>query len=120
MPAQAPSPLLIPSKSSSPTPNQPLPIPELRSVMYPAPAPAISSSNSNGFHPNPTWSWNPYPTIAWLPINPINIPDNSTPCKRFCRHPCGWGWSMGESVCCEASANGGCDMVQINGYCYCN
>jgi len=74
-----------------------------------------------GYHPYPTmsWNWNPYPTMAWIPFNPITIPSSSTPCKHYCRHPCGWSSYYGESLCCETSQNGGCDMAQINGQCYC-
>eukprot|EP01041_Mallomonas_annulata_P011934 gene11934-25007_t len=106
---------------SNPVNPVPVPVPQPAAAPSPASTQGAPAPGSNsGFHPFPTmsWNWNPYPTMAWLPFNPINIPENGTPCKRMCKHPCGWSQSNGESLCCETS-NGGCDMAQINGQCYC-
>ena len=89
-------------------------------VPVPASAPAPSPSPSEVESAS---SWNPFPTMAWLqfnPIkfNPIHVPDNATPCKRSCVHPCGWSQSNGESFCCETSPSG-CSMTTMNGACYC-
>lgn len=39
---------------------------------------------------------------GWKPIEPIKVPENSTPCKRKCDHACGYS----NSKCCEPSPSG--------------
>ena len=39
---------------------------------------------------------------GWKPIEPIKVPENSTPCKRKCDNACGYS----NSKCCEPSPSG--------------
>ena len=41
---------------------------------------------------------------GWKPIEPIKVPENSTPCKRKCDHACGYS----NNKCCEPSPSGNC------------
>lgn len=52
---------------------------------------------------------------GWKPIEPIKVPENSTPCKRKCDNPCGYS----NSKCCEPSPSGSCDITTVNDKCYC-
>ena len=41
---------------------------------------------------------------GWKPIEPIKVPENSTPCKRKCENACGYS----NNKCCEPSPSGNC------------
>lgn len=90
----------------------------LNSVNYPSPNNNNNNNNNNNFQPNRGY-YNPYPTMAWLPFDPVSAPDNSEPCKRWCKRACGWTYIGGDSYCCEYSASGSCDIATIHGSCYC-
>ena len=119
-------PVPAPFPASAPLPVPKKPEQDSTPVSHPTAVPVNNAQH--GFQPFPTMAWipfpefpkwNPYPTMAWLPFNPIKVPENGTPCKKECKHACGWSQSNGESVCCETSPSGGCDMTQINGECFC-
>jgi len=86
----------------------------------PAPSPA---GKQHQHRHDDDWNNDWFPPSSWLPFppfEPIKVPDNATPCKAHCDHPCGWSQSDGVSLCCEPSRSGQCSMSQSNGKCYCS
>ncbi len=90
-------------------------------VPVPVPVESPRESPKHAHVPSNDDNWEPMPFgwMPWKPFKPISLPDDATPCKRHCAHPCGWSQSGGASYCCEEVPGKPCSQTQINGKCYC-